>query len=183
VGAHCQGDKLHTVCIGERKHSPVIGRAKESPFLAVGGETFDQHEWRTGVKRWSIAGGGKHGTKGIVHVVMYDFHHGMPRVRVIGFTPTQPIKYITLIYVYSLLTTLEWPGWILLGQLAFNKLSLNLYLEAVMGLPRLLSIPQIPPRSSSSNFALCLQTYTMRWQKFRVAPIRETLYQALSARG
>jgi hypothetical protein len=57
VGAHwermsrCRGDKLHTVCIGERKHAPVIGRAKESPFLAVGGETLDQHEWRTGVKK------------------------------------------------------------------------------------------------------------------------------------
>jgi hypothetical protein len=71
IGSACQGDKLHTVCIGERKHSPVIGRAKESPFLAVGGETLDQHEWRTGVKRCSIAGR-KYGTKGSVHEVMYE---------------------------------------------------------------------------------------------------------------
>jgi hypothetical protein len=42
-----------------------------------------------------------------------------------------------LLYVYPLLTTLEWPDWILLGQSAFNQLSLSLYLEAVMGLPRL----------------------------------------------
>ena len=85
VGAHwermsrCQRDKLHTVCnvcIGERKHSPVIGRAKESPFLAVGGETLDQRERRTGVKRWSIA----HRRRKVwdegkctCTVVMYDF--------------------------------------------------------------------------------------------------------------
>jgi hypothetical protein len=146
VGAHwermsrCQRDKLHTVCnvcIGERKHSPVIGRAKESPFLAVGGETLDQRERRTGVKRWSIA----HRRRKVwdegkctCTVVMYDF---LGRVLSDYANSAYEIYNPHLLYVYPLLTTLEWPDWILLGQSAFNQLSLSLYLEAVMGLPRL----------------------------------------------
>jgi hypothetical protein len=207
VGAHygrgsaCQGVKVTSsmspCCMHrERKHPPVIGRAQESPFLAVGGETLDQHEWRTGVKRWSIAGA-KYGTKGSVHVVvMYD---GLERVLSDCFLQASwhasslgdwlHANSACEVYNTHLCLFLADDAGMArsdiaqpVGMQSTIQLSLSLYLETVMGPPPLLSISRIF-RSSSSNSALYLQTYTMRWQKIRVAPIRETLYQALSARG